>query len=65
MELLKICLRDNFAGTQSSRLYAETFYGTKDAIEGISALMHVWVVLKSLHSIGQRDGVCPCIRKGL
>lgn len=34
MELLEVCLRDNFAGTQSARLYAETFYGTKDAIEG-------------------------------
>lgn len=38
LELLEVCLRDNFAGTQSARLYAETFHGTKDAIEGMRFL---------------------------
>ncbi|KAF8307243.1 patatin-domain-containing protein [Clavulina sp. PMI_390] len=36
MELLEVCLKDNFAGTQSARLYAETFYGTKDNIEALA-----------------------------
>ncbi|PVF96499.1 patatin-domain-containing protein [Serendipita vermifera] len=31
--VLDLCLRANFAGTESSRLYSETFYGTKKAIE--------------------------------
>ncbi|KZS97703.1 patatin-domain-containing protein [Sistotremastrum niveocremeum HHB9708] len=31
--VLNTCLRANFAGTESSRLYSETFYGTKNLIE--------------------------------
>lgn len=30
---LKICLRANFAGIESSRLYSETYLGTKDLVE--------------------------------
>ncbi|KAI0081781.1 patatin-domain-containing protein [Panus rudis PR-1116 ss-1] len=33
MEVLETCVRTNFAGIESSRLYSETFYGTKDLIE--------------------------------
>ncbi|PCH41001.1 patatin-domain-containing protein [Wolfiporia cocos MD-104 SS10] len=32
--VLETCIRTNFAGVESSRLYSETFYGTKDLIEG-------------------------------
>ncbi|KAJ3555830.1 hypothetical protein NM688_g2363 [Phlebia brevispora] len=31
--VLETCIRTNFAGTESPRLYSETFYGTKDLIE--------------------------------
>ncbi|TFY57916.1 hypothetical protein EVJ58_g6735 [Rhodofomes roseus] len=31
--VLETCLRTNFAGVESARLYSETFYGTKDLIE--------------------------------
>ncbi|CCA70479.1 related to TGL4-triacylglycerol lipase [Serendipita indica DSM 11827] len=31
--VLDLCLRANFAGTESARLYSETFYGTKDSVE--------------------------------
>jgi len=34
--VLETCIRTNFAGVESSRLYSETFYGTKDLIEGTS-----------------------------
>ncbi|THH28944.1 hypothetical protein EUX98_g5239 [Antrodiella citrinella] len=33
MGVLETCVRTNFAGIESSRLYSETFYGTKDLIE--------------------------------
>ncbi|KAF9057597.1 acyl transferase/acyl hydrolase/lysophospholipase [Panaeolus papilionaceus] len=32
--VLETCIRANFAGIESSRLYSETFFGTKDLIEG-------------------------------
>jgi len=31
--VLETCVRTNFAGIESSRLYSETFFGTKDLIE--------------------------------
>ncbi|TIA98977.1 hypothetical protein E3P77_03727 [Wallemia ichthyophaga] len=31
--VLEICIKNNFAGTESSRLYSETFYGSKVLIE--------------------------------
>ncbi|KAI0265196.1 acyl transferase/acyl hydrolase/lysophospholipase [Gloeopeniophorella convolvens] len=31
--ILETCIRDNFAGVESSRLYSETYYGSKDLIE--------------------------------
>lgn len=31
--VLETCIRTNFAGVESQRLYSETFYGTKDLIE--------------------------------
>ncbi|KIM19965.1 hypothetical protein M408DRAFT_30776 [Serendipita vermifera MAFF 305830] len=31
--VLDLCLRANFAGTESSRLYSESFYGTKEQVE--------------------------------
>ncbi|KAL5530026.1 hypothetical protein ACEPAF_6283 [Sanghuangporus sanghuang] len=31
--VLETCLRTNFAGVESARVYSETFYGTKDLIE--------------------------------
>ncbi|KAM6495857.1 patatin-like phospholipase domain containing protein [Amanita muscaria] len=31
--ILETCIRANFAGVESPRLYSETFYGTKDLIE--------------------------------
>ncbi|KAI0699797.1 acyl transferase/acyl hydrolase/lysophospholipase [Cytidiella melzeri] len=31
--VLETCIRTNFAGVESPRLYSETFYGTKDLIE--------------------------------
>ncbi|KAL1717033.1 acyl transferase/acyl hydrolase/lysophospholipase [Schizophyllum commune] len=31
--VLETCIRPNFAGVESARLYSETFYGTKDPIE--------------------------------
>ncbi|KAF8914659.1 acyl transferase/acyl hydrolase/lysophospholipase [Mucidula mucida] len=31
--VLETCIRANFAGIESSRLYSETFYGTKDLLE--------------------------------
>jgi len=37
MGVLEICLRSNFAGTESTRIYSETFYGTKRLIECESA----------------------------
>lgn len=30
--ILEVCLRSNFAGIESFRLYSETYYGTKDRI---------------------------------
>ncbi|TCD69689.1 hypothetical protein EIP91_006706 [Steccherinum ochraceum] len=33
MGVLETCVRTNFAGIESSRLYSETFYGTKELIE--------------------------------
>ena len=30
--VLEVCLRSNFAGMESSRMYSETYYGTKDRI---------------------------------
>lgn len=33
MEALSICVRPNFAGTESPRVYSETYYGTKRVIE--------------------------------
>ncbi|KAF7799125.1 hypothetical protein EIP86_010355 [Pleurotus ostreatoroseus] len=35
--VLETCIRTNFAGTESPRLYSETFYGTKDLIEAYVA----------------------------
>ncbi|KIY71470.1 patatin-domain-containing protein [Cylindrobasidium torrendii FP15055 ss-10] len=31
--VLETCIRSNFAGIESSRLYSETYYGTKDLLE--------------------------------
>mgnify|MGYP001565870328 CR=1 FL=1 len=31
--VLEVCLRSNFGGTESVRLYSETFYGTKELVE--------------------------------
>ncbi|KAF9515224.1 hypothetical protein BS47DRAFT_1316199 [Hydnum rufescens UP504] len=31
--VLEVCVRDNFAGIESARLYSETFINTKDSIE--------------------------------
>ena len=31
--VLEVCVRDNFAGTESARLYSETFINTKNSIE--------------------------------
>ncbi|TIB68460.1 patatin-domain-containing protein [Wallemia mellicola] len=31
--VLEVCVKNNFAGTESTRLYSETFYGTKLLIE--------------------------------
>lgn len=31
--VLETCMRSNFAGVESARLYSETFYGTKDLLE--------------------------------
>ncbi|EEB87770.1 hypothetical protein MPER_14747, partial [Moniliophthora perniciosa FA553] len=33
MGILETCIRANFAGIESSRLYSETFLGTKNLIE--------------------------------
>lgn len=33
MEALSVCIRPNFAGTESSKVYSEAFYGTKRVIE--------------------------------
>lgn len=33
MNVLELCLRNNFAGTENFRLYSETFFGTKYLIE--------------------------------
>ncbi|BEJ13872.1 hypothetical protein CspHIS471_0310460 [Cutaneotrichosporon sp. HIS471] len=33
MDALSICVRPNFAGTESARMYSETFYGTKTLVE--------------------------------
>lgn len=33
MNVLEICLRHNFAGTEGPRIYSETFYGTKKLVE--------------------------------
>ena len=35
--VLDVCLRPSFAGVEGVRLYSETFYGTKDLVEGESA----------------------------
>jgi hypothetical protein len=32
--VLDVCLKPNFAGVERVRLYSETFYGTKDLVEG-------------------------------
>ncbi|KAM0745772.1 patatin-domain-containing protein [Meredithblackwellia eburnea MCA 4105] len=31
--VLEVCLKNNFAGVESVRLYSETFYGTKDLLQ--------------------------------
>lgn len=31
--MLEVCLRNNFAGVESFRLYAESFLGTKELVE--------------------------------
>ncbi|KAK4687123.1 hypothetical protein P7C73_g3007, partial [Tremellales sp. Uapishka_1] len=33
MDALAICVRSNFAGTESVKMYSETFYGTKNLVE--------------------------------
>ena len=33
INVLEICVKNNFAGTESTRLYSETFYGSKSLIE--------------------------------
>ncbi|WVN86846.1 patatin-like phospholipase domain-containing protein [Cryptococcus depauperatus CBS 7841] len=33
MDALAVCVRANFAGTESVKMYSETFYGTKKAVE--------------------------------
>jgi hypothetical protein len=38
--VLEVCLRPNFGGIERVRLYSETFYGTKELIEG--ALSPSW-----------------------
>jgi hypothetical protein len=35
--ILETCIRANFAGIESSRLYSETYFGTKDGVEGKGA----------------------------
>lgn len=42
--VLEVCVRHNFAGTESARLYSETFYGTKDSIEGMISQHFVHVI---------------------
>ncbi|KAF7432968.1 hypothetical protein PC9H_004912 [Pleurotus ostreatus] len=32
--VLETCIRDNFGGVESTRIYSETFYGTKYLVEG-------------------------------
>jgi hypothetical protein len=32
--ILETCIRANFAGIESSRIYSETYFGTKDGVEG-------------------------------
>ncbi|KZT62955.1 patatin-domain-containing protein [Calocera cornea HHB12733] len=39
MKVLEVCMRPNFAGTESARLYSETFYGTKDLLESYLAIV--------------------------
>lgn len=49
--VLEVALRSNFAGVESSHLYSETFYGTKDLVQGtsialwsLSALTHIMIL---------------------
>jgi hypothetical protein len=52
MDALSICVRPNFAGTESSRMYSETFYGTKSLVEA-----HIKEVASSLDYVRTASNV--------
>lgn len=54
MDALSICVRPNFAGTESSRMYKETFYGTKRIVES-----HIREVVASLDYVRAATDVTP------
>lgn len=54
MDALAICVRPNFAGTESSRMYKETFYGTKRLVES-----HINEVVASLDYVRSATDVTP------
>lgn len=52
MDALSICVRPNFAGIESSRMYSETFYGTKTLVES-----HIKEVAASLDYVRNATNV--------
>jgi hypothetical protein len=52
--ILETCIRANFAGIESSRLYSETYFGTKTSIEGRSYSDCLCVHFSSRYSIHHR-----------
>ena len=50
--LLESCVKNNFAGFENPRLYSETYYGTKDLVQG-----YVDEVRQSLQSVLKSDQI--------
>jgi hypothetical protein len=61
--VLDLCLRANFAGTESSRLYSESFYGTKDSIEGsLTLLSTILQLTRSLAYVSEVESAIDFVR---
>jgi hypothetical protein len=63
--ILETCIRANFAGIESSRLYSETYFGTKTSIEGRPYSDCLCVHFSSRYSIHYRAREGNRMRPGL
>lgn len=58
MNVLELCLRNNFAGIENFRLYSETFFGTKYLIES-----YLSEVEEALAFVAASDKIAPEARR--